>query len=376
MITLNTFLKLIRSETMKNKVVIITNIPSPYRVDFFYYLQTNIETYEFYIIYTSCNEDNRSWYVDEKKLINTIYLDSKVIKIKQKLDVKYIHIPRNIKRKLDELKPKIIVAMEYNLAALKALLWSKKHKVKFVHWTDGTLNSEKDINIIQMWLRKKIICAADCCIASSSKAKEKLINYGVEENKIFVSLLTVDITKYLVNLHKKEKNRLIFVGTLSFRKGLDLLVKALNKLEHDFEMLIVGDGPEKENIEQLAEKYGIKEKITFTGFVEGDNLRQLYDESSIFVLPTRQDCYGLVILEAMCANLPVVCSKYADGVYDLIDQGVNGYIVDPYDAEQIAKQIDLAIEHFDELAVNAKNKLQDFTFENVTRGFLAAVEYR
>ena len=66
------------------RVAIITNIPAPYRVDFFDYLQKNYGEYEFTIIYSSRNEDNRSWDVDQEKMKNSVFLESKTLKIKKK----------------------------------------------------------------------------------------------------------------------------------------------------------------------------------------------------------------------------------------------------------------------------------------------------
>ena len=62
------------------RVAIITNIPAPYRVDFFDYLQKNYRDYEFTVIYSSKNEDNRSWEIDQEKMKNSIFLESKTIK--------------------------------------------------------------------------------------------------------------------------------------------------------------------------------------------------------------------------------------------------------------------------------------------------------
>ena len=71
------------------EVVIITNIPAPYRVDLFHYLQNASSKYHFTIIYTSNNEDNRKWTVDYKKINNSIFLRTKVLKIKKRFDYKY-----------------------------------------------------------------------------------------------------------------------------------------------------------------------------------------------------------------------------------------------------------------------------------------------
>ena len=75
------------------KVLLVTNIPSPYRVDLFYYLQTHIKQYEFYVIYCAREADNRCWNVDTAKLLNTTFAKTKVISIKRKYDTKHIYIP-------------------------------------------------------------------------------------------------------------------------------------------------------------------------------------------------------------------------------------------------------------------------------------------
>ena len=76
------------SEEMK-KIVLITNIPAPYRVDLFAYMQRNLTQYEFHVIYTSRCEDNRLWNIDESKMKNSHVLASRTIKIKKKLDNRY-----------------------------------------------------------------------------------------------------------------------------------------------------------------------------------------------------------------------------------------------------------------------------------------------
>lgn len=360
---------------MKKKIAIITNIPSPYRVDFFYYLQTHYEKFDIWVMYTSINEDNRSWQIEEEKLKNSIFVKSKVIKKQNKLDVKYIHIPWNIGSQLSKMKPDIVVAMEYNPAALCAMFWCKIHKRKLVHWTDGTLHSEQDIGKLQVYARKIMIKYADSYIASSTRAKEKLEAYGALTEKIFISLLTVDLEKYRMNGSRRKENQILYVGSISFRKGLDLLFPALTKLKHMYEMVIVGEGAEQEKLELLARKLGIGDQIKFVGFKEKEELRNYYAESSIFVLPTRQDCFALVLLEALCAGLPVVTSKYADGAYDLVEDGVNGYIADPYHAEEFAEKIDNAFEHQEQLSVNCQAGLDKFRFENVAIHFMKAAVY-
>ena len=68
------------------KVLLVTNIPAPYRVDLFYYLQTHVKQYEFYVMYCAKEADNRCWNVDNTKLLNTTFTKTKVISIKKKYD--------------------------------------------------------------------------------------------------------------------------------------------------------------------------------------------------------------------------------------------------------------------------------------------------
>ena len=100
--------------------------------------------------------------------------------------------------KILEQKPDVVIAMEYNPAALQALWWCRRNGKKFIHLTDGTLFSERNIGKIQKVTRKIITKNCDAAIASSTRAKEKLLAWGVPEEKIFVSLLTVDVQAYFI----------------------------------------------------------------------------------------------------------------------------------------------------------------------------------
>ena len=359
------------------KVVIITNIPSPYRVDLFHYMQTHIKEYEFHIIYTSKNEDNRSWNIPVEKLLNSRILDAKILKIKNKLDTRYIHLPANIGKELSKIMPDVVVAMEYNPAALQALLWAKSHSKKFVHWTDGTLHSERNIGTVQKITRKIITSNADSCIASSTKAKEKLLAWGVPEEKIFISLLTVDISKFQKVERAPVPGRILYVGSMIPRKGLDLLVDALPYVNCDFELRIVGNGTEEEIKQRsaAAEQKGILDKLTFCGFLQGENLTDEYRRAQVFVLPTREDCFGLVLLEAMCAGVPIVASKYADGAYDTVVAGENGYIADPFAPNAFGRTIDKTISESDILSSVNAEQVKAFSFDNVIADYVKSLNY-
>ncbi len=360
------------------RIAIITNIPSPYRVDLFYYLQQNIKEGEIHTIYASRNEDNRKWEIEESKLVNSHFLASYTIKVPNGHDTKYIHISWGIKKILDMLQPITIIGSEYNPTALQALQYCRKKKIPYISWTDGTLHSERNINLIQKLLRKYVIKYASAYLASSSKAKEAQLFYGAIPDKCFISLLTVDIEKYKVQTKERERGRILYVGSLIKRKGIDLLFRALHGVKDDYTLVLAGNGPEEESLKQLAIELGIKKRVKFLGYLSQEELKLEYAKSSIFVLPTREDCFALVILEAMCAGLPIISSEYADGVYDLVKEGENGYIIDPYNKEQFRNRLQEFLQYplkADSMGKNSLKYLQQFRFEKVSEGFWDVLSY-
>lgn len=359
------------------KLVIITNIPAPYRVDFFYYLQEHVKEYDIYIIYASRNEDNRTWEIDENKIKNSYFLNSWTLKIPRRYDTKYIHISKGVSALLRQLHPDVVVGSEYNPTILQAVRYCTRHGIPFVSWTDGTLYSERNISSLQKRLRRYVIARAGAYIGSSTKSREAQLAYGADPDRCFVSFLTVDLDKYLMEAEDRQPDRILCVGSLIERKGVDLLLRALADMKEPFTLALAGSGSEEEYLRKLTEELGIQDQVEFLGFLQLEELRTQYARSGIFVLPTREDCFALVILEAMCAGLPVVCSRYADGSGDLIEEGVNGFIIDPYDEEEFGSRLKELLRDSEkafDMGQASRRILGKFRFEQVSRGFMDAVE--
>lgn len=362
------------------KVAILINMPAPYRVALFDELAKN-PNYDITVIYSTLLEDDRKWDINKDYFKHKyIFLKVKTIKLKHKSIHKYkfIHIPLNVIKTLKKLNPDIIIGQEYSPAVSLAFNWAKKNNKRYISWSDGTLHHEKNINFVQRYLRKRICSNSDAFIASSTKTKEAQISYGASENKIFLSILTVDLKKYLNTKESYNNKSLIYVGSLLKGKGLDLLFNALKDVKNEFTLNIIGDGEEEENLKELAKKLKIYDRINFLGFRQRDDIVEYYKKSDIFVFPTRRDCFGLVITEAMCAGLPVIVSKYAGGAYDLIEEGENGFIIDPYDSVELKEKIEFLLSNANiikEMGTKSHERVKKFSVENGARGFYQAVGY-
>lgn len=366
-------------ERMKN-VVIITNAPAPYRVAFFKYIQEKESDYRFHIVYISQNEEiGRQWHVSEDELGNHSFLECKVITIKRRYDDKRIVLSVGIAKRLEELQPDIVICMEYNVTILQAVHWCRRHHVPFLSWSDGTANSEKNISGLQRQFRKYVIKRAAGFISSSTATMEHQISFGAKRELCHKSLLTVDIEKYLRKKPAEYRpgNTLLYVGSLIGRKGLDLLMPALACTSPEIKLVIVGEGAEESVLRDQIEGLGLAERVIFKGFLEGEALKECYENSDAFVIPTREDCYGLVILEAMCASLPVIASKYADGAFDIMENGVHGAIVDPYQKEELAVAIEDIFadeERLRKMQRDSYERAKEFGFGCVSEGFFEALD--
>ncbi len=361
------------------KVLIISNIPSPYRTALFSYLQKSQKEYRFQVLYTGHREADRAWTTRED-LEDTFFQDAKVLSVKGGevggTATRFIHIPKGLGSTLNKLDPDIIVGSEYNLSAVQAFLWAKRRQIPYINLTDGTLRSETYIGTMQKLTRKLIISGAAAFLASSTKAKEKLLAWGAVENKIALSYLTVPTEEYLKLGRQAEPGRVLFVGRISREKGLDLLVKALAEIKEPCRLRVVGNdvGGEQAKVEALVRELGLTERVEFLGYREGEALLEEYRKCAFLAVPSRSDCFGLVMVEAACAGVPIAASIYADGAYDIITSGENGLLADPEDTDAFAEMLDRLLKNPLDAERSREAMGKKFSFQKAAQGYLQAVE--
>ncbi len=135
--------------------------------------------------------------------------------------------------------------------------------------------------------------------------------------------------------------RLVFIGRLSFEKNINVLIDALPLVRAQIpqtELWLVGDGPAKPSLQEQAQKLGLSDHVIFTGARRGDDLAKTVGTCHIMVTASTMETQGLSILEAMAAGLPAVGADYL-GIPEAIDEGKNGYLFKPFDANDLAQKI-------------------------------------
>jgi glycosyltransferase involved in cell wall biosynthesis len=143
------------------------------------------------------------------------------------------------------------------------------------------------------------------------------------------------------SLYQKQGDELILAtaGRLSEQKGHNLLFKALQRLKTTgipFRLLIAGDGEMKEEIMQMAQQMGLSENVTFLGFLE--NIKPLLDQCDIFLLPSKWEGFGYVLVEAMACRKPVI-AFHASSNPEIVADGESGFLVKDFNTDQFAEMI-------------------------------------
>lgn len=131
----------------------------------------------------------------------------------------------------------------------------------------------------------------------------------------------------------------LFVGKLIARKAVEDLVSACELLPFDVVLSIIGDGPKKETLQARAEQSSSNVDVKLIGFVNQNELADYYRCADVFVLPSREDTWGLVVNEALSFGTPCIVSDACGCAFDLIYPGVNGLIYPAGDSEMLARCI-------------------------------------
>ena len=190
---------------------------------------------------------------------------------------------------------------------------------------------------------------------NSQRVKSFWEEAGVRSDNIKVSVLWfvsfIENDNKKISLAEKVKSELgypkiiLFVGRLIPRKGIDYLIKAFEKVSNDVRgagLLIVGEGPDKDRLEKLRDNIGMN-NVIFTGYVDDDKRTLYYLLADIFVLPSIDlkvtEEWGLVVNEAMSVGKPAIVTTAVGCAYELVKNGVNGYVVPEKDAEALYQAI-------------------------------------
>lgn len=322
------------------KVLFLTNIPSPYRVDFFNELGKYCDLTVLYELGYATDRD-KNWKSDDARNFKEVFLKGKRIGADSALCFSIIKF-------LNDNSYDIIVIGGYSTpTGMLAIEYLKLKKKKFILNCDGGIIKEDSKR--KLLIKKHFISSASAWLSTGKMTDDYLVHYGANKEKIYrypltsikecniLSQTVSDKEKIFIRekLNIKDKKVILSVGQFIYRKGYDVLIEAMKYLPEDYGVYIVG-GEATEEYKELKNRYKLT-NLNFVGFKTKGELAEYYKAADLFVLPTREDIWGLVINEAMSYGLPIITTDKCLAGLELINK--NGYIVKTNDHEELSMKI-------------------------------------
>ncbi len=362
------------------KVLFMTNVPSPYRVDFFNELG---KFCDLTVLFEKCTSDERdsSWQNYKFDTFKGIFLNGFSVRTDAALSfgaIKYVKDPSF---------DKIICANLSSPTGMIAVQYMKLKKIPYYLECDGAV--AKSGKGLKERIKKHFISGAEGYYSTAAASDGYYVTYGAPPEKLlrypFTSLRDCDVLKCPPSREEKkfireelgmlEEKIIISVGRFSYMggygKGFDTVIKNAKSLS-ETGIYLVGDEPTEEFI-KMRDEYGAK-NVHFVSHKDKDDLRKYYKAADIFVLMTRGEAWGLVVNEAMSCGLPVITTDKCVAGTELIDCGENGYVVPAEDGEaysECARRLLDDSSLCEKMGRNALEKIRKYTIEEMVRVHIA-----
>ncbi len=373
---------------MKKRVAILVGVRTPYREPLFERLARSAD-YDIQVLYCRIHQPGQQWHLGAPVYPARYLKNMAPERWHGRLLLGAINL--GVWRELRAFRPDAVVIYGYNTATtMLAILWVVTHRIPMLMRTDSNVLAELGKpqltlalkRLFLRWLTRRV----SAFLSVGTMNSQYWQFYGATPEKVFLARYAVDneffqtqadyyrVSRQTIRDENGWRQRylLLYVGRLVGLKRVDVLIEALRRLStkrSDIGLVIVGDGPERERLERLAQ--GMP-NVYFAGFQDQSDLPKYYAVADIFVLPSEYEPWGLVVNEAMASGLPVIATGKVGAARDLIVGGENGYLVPENDPVALASAIDRACEseeHLSLLGEKARSTVRSWNFDSTLAGF-------
>lgn len=304
------------------------------------------------------NKDKIKKYIKEKnifKLIKEVFYSIKVLYLRKKTMKEYIK----------KTNSEIIISSRYlfnNILSkygkknILKIGWEHNHPHGNMKFANKVANSVKNLDYLVLVSRNLQLFYQERL--KKSECKCVYIPNVVDKSNGVSDLLS---------------NNLVSVGRLSKEKGfMDLLIifnKILKKYP-DYKLNLIGDGEEKEKLENYIKENNLGKNVIMHGFQNKDYINNILLESSVYLMTSFTESFGIVLVEAMSYGIPCVAFSSAEGAEELIENGKNGYLIDDRNIDEYVKKVEFLMDNVKErkkMQNNCINKANEFLGKNVIK---------
>ncbi len=303
--------------------------------------------------------------------------------VRKELSVRMMK-PFGLKRKLgqllDQLQPDAVHIQSHLLVGRLLVDESKKRGIKTIA-TNHTMPEnlirysvrapeflERPIMKFGWWDTGRVLKKMDKVTTPTRRAADILERESGISDVLAISC-GIDASRFINNTPTSNENpRVLFVGRLDYEKRLDILIRAIHALSQDIDVQleIVGNGGEREGLEELANKLGIADRVQFLGFVSEEELPRAYERATVFAMPSIAELQSIATMEAMASGRPVIAAN-AMALPHLVHSGDNGYLYEPEDVEELTARLrDVLTADSEELERMSENSLHLIQAHDIT----------
>lgn len=263
-----------------------------------------------------------------------------------------IPIPIRLLSIVHKIKPDVLISEGFFQWTPWVIIYSIIHNVPLFIGYERTLHTERNASKLQTWYRKIVNKFVAGYLVNGNATRRYLLSIGVNDKKIHIGGMCADsdglrariaamdeAEKLMLKAKYKKNDGLIylFTGKLIERKGIDHLLHVwkehIKKYPND-SLIVVGNG---DLYDDCISKYSQISSVFFEGAVLYSDIYRFYAIADVYVMPTIEDNWSLVVPEAMSCGLPVATSIYNGCHEELIENGGNGYIFDTFNHEEFAE---------------------------------------
>ena len=375
---------------MKRRLVITTEIISPYRIPVFNVLAQRPEVDLHVIFLAETDPSMRRWkiYKDEIRFSYEI-----LPHWRRRIAGYNLLLNGGMTAALERATPDVIVCGGYGyLASWHVLGWARRRKRPVFLWSESNRQDQRrGMPHVEM-LKRRFIRACSGFVVPGKSAAAYAAIFGVPRERIFVAPNAVDnaffsqeaaaVRSRAAEMRRKfglPESYFLCVGRLVSAKGVFDLLEAYSRLAPELrarsELLYVGDGVEQAPLEARAAATH-PGAVRFAGFAHREQLAVYYALADALVFPTHTDPWGLVVNEAMACGIPIVATDAGGCVIDLVQDGWNGYVVPKRAPEKLCGALAKIAGATDLNAImgaRSAQRIQQNSPEACAAGFVAAM---
>lgn len=319
---------------------------------------------EFYVMFSSRRYYGREKLLDKIKRIlgknaipyeNELIFDVQTRSFNNYSEGRIIPFPFGLLRRIRKVRPDVLITEGFFQWTPLVVLYGLLFRVPVFMGYERTLHTERNSGKLRKCHRQFTDWFIRGYLVNGSETKKYLLSIGVKESKIHIGGMSADsegLRKGIASLAADEKETMLakykkkdgivffFCGALIERKGVEPLLKAWKRYTqtHPNDTLLMVGGGELES--KLREEFASIPTVFIEGRKEYSEVCKYYAIADVFILPTIEDNWSLVIPEAMSCGLPVATSIYNGCHSELIQEGENGTIFDTYNEDSIIQALD------------------------------------